>query len=607
MLIGVLACLYALACGASPASARDAVVRSFDGTPIVVHFFGPATPPPGGRAPTVLVGATYPSPGETRADLDVGDRIGLATLRNAGYNVVTFDPRGLGGSGGAVMFDSPSHEARDARAIIDYVAAQPESLLDGPGDPRVGMSGTSYGAGIQFITAALDRRVDAIVPDLGWHSLATALHRSGAVKTGWLAALCGLDVVPGAVDGKATAADVRPLTTAPELKAACLEGVGGAPSKATAKWLADHGPGALVKQIRAPVLITQGTQDTLFSLDQAVANHAALRRSGVPLKMLWYCGGHVACPSSAGDPRHVARAGLAWLNRWLRGDPSVDTGPAFEWQAGDGAWRSGPGFPLAPDGTLDAVGSGTLKIAARDSPKRGLGRVALPSRRAVQARFPAPRRGADILGAPRVRMIYRGRARPVRTHLYAQIVDADAKRVVDGQATPLPVTLDGRQRTIERPLEAIVLRADAKSSLRLQITGGAATYELQRSRGTVSVLGVSGFLPLVDAGTLARRVVVRTPRRPRVTVSARRDGSRTRLVLRARMTSRPCRGTITFVVRTSRRPYLYNGRLRSASCRARRIVRVPAGRGTLLRVSGTFNGNRELKARTGKLLSRRAP
>ena len=63
------------------ASARDDVVTSFDGTPIVVHFFDAATLPADGRAPTVLVGPPYPTPGETRAELDVGDRIGLATLR----------------------------------------------------------------------------------------------------------------------------------------------------------------------------------------------------------------------------------------------------------------------------------------------------------------------------------------------------------------------------------------------------------------------------------------------------------------------------------------------------------------------------------------------
>jgi len=255
-------------------------VTSFDGTPIAVHLYGPTTPLAGGTAPTVLVGSPYPSPGETRAGEDAGDRIGLATLRGAGYNVLTWDARGIGASGASTMFDSPAVEGRDVRAIIDFVAAQPEAQLDGPGDPRIGMSGTSYGATIQYIAAALDGRVDAIVPDIGWESLTTALRRGGAVKTGWLAGLCGLDAVPGAIDGKASAADVKPATASDELKAACLEGVRGRLSKRSRKWLADHGPGSLIGSIRAPALIMQGTTDTLFPLDQASEAFAALRRSG---------------------------------------------------------------------------------------------------------------------------------------------------------------------------------------------------------------------------------------------------------------------------------------------------------------------------------------
>ena len=605
-LIAVLSCACALVATPAAASARDGVVTSFDGTPIVVHFFGPATPPPAGRAPTVLVGATYPSPGETRGDLDVGGQIGLATLRSAGYNVLTFDARGLGRSGGAVMFNSPAFEARDTRAIVDFVAAQPEALLDAPGDPRVGMTGSSYGAGIQLLTAALDQRVDAIVPDSGWHSLATALHRDGAVKTGWLAPLCGLDVVAGAVEGMAKLADVRPLSTSAEMKAACVEGVAGAPSKASAKWLADRGPGALVQQIRAPTLIMHGTQDTIFPLDEAIANYAALRDQGVPVKMIWYCGGHVACPLPAGDPRHLARAGLAWLNRWLRRDATVVTGPAFEWQADDVTWRSGTDFPLAPAGTLDALGAGTLKVAARDSPQRGLGRSALPARNAVEARFPTPSGDADdLLGTPLVRLIYRGRATPARTHLYAQVVDTDAKRVAGGQATPLPVTLDGRERTIERPLQAIALRGDANSSLRLQVTPGAATYELQRSKGTVTVYGVTGSLPLVDAGGSGRGALARTPKRPSVALSLRREGRTVRVGLRARLGSRPCSGTVTFVVRTRRRPHVRIARLRADPCRATNVVRLRASPGALVRVSTTFNGNSELEPRAGWVLIRR--
>ena len=79
-------------------------------------------------------------------------------LRAEGYNTLTWDPRGIGGSGGIVNFDSPDFEARDVQALIDFVATAPEALLDGPNDPRVGMSGSSYGGGIQLATAAIDAR-----------------------------------------------------------------------------------------------------------------------------------------------------------------------------------------------------------------------------------------------------------------------------------------------------------------------------------------------------------------------------------------------------------------------------------------------------------------
>jgi ABC-2 type transport system ATP-binding protein len=597
-----------MATWAAPAFARDAVVTSFDGTPIAVHFFTPTMPPAGGAAPTVLVGSTYPSPGETRIDEDSGDRIGLATLRGAGYNVVTWDPRGIGASAGSIMFDSPAVEGRDVRAIIDFVAVQPEAQLDAPGDPRIGMSGTSYGATIQYITAALDARVDAIVPDIGWESLTTALRRGGAVKTGWLAALCGLDAVPGAVDGKATEADVQPASAGAELKAACLEGTRGSLSKASRTWLADHGPGSLVSQVRAPALILQGTTDTLFPLDQASAAFAALRKNGVPVSMLWYCGGHVACDSDPGDPRMLARAGLAWLQRWLRPDPSVDTGPPFQWLADDGVWRSGPDFPLAAAGSLDAVGSGSLKIAAKDSPLRGLGRAAAPARNSVDARFPAPAAEADLVGNPRVRLVYRGRAKPERTFLYAQIVDGEADRVLGGLATPLPVILDGRERSVSRPLEAIAEHGGPASLYRLQITPGAATYELQRSRGRVSVYGAFGSLPLVDATRSGYGFIRRTPTRPRITVTSRRsrrDGRDARVSLRVRLPVRPCAGSITFVVHTSRRPYVYNTTLTPRPCRAARKVTLRARRGSRLRVTATFNGSPELKPRDSRTLSRR--
>ena len=106
-----------------------------------------------------------------------------APLRKAGFNVLTWDSRGFGESGGVVTVDYKDNEGRDAVALIDWLAKQPEAQLDKAGDPRVGMHGVSYAGGIECVTAAIDKRVDAIAPAISWHSLLTALYREDTAKT----------------------------------------------------------------------------------------------------------------------------------------------------------------------------------------------------------------------------------------------------------------------------------------------------------------------------------------------------------------------------------------------------------------------------------------
>src|SRR3954447_23435165 len=194
MAAGTAVMLCALA--AVPAAfARDATVTSFDGTQIAVHVFPAAGLAAGAKAPTVLFGPGWGSGGETddESATDTGTGIvGVGPLRHAGYNVVTWDPRGFGSSRGTVEGDSPAFEGRDVQPIIAFVARQPEAQLDAPGDPRLGMSGGSYGGGIQLVTGALDRRVDAIVPDTPRQSLVTSLYKQQTVKTGWASLLFGL-------------------------------------------------------------------------------------------------------------------------------------------------------------------------------------------------------------------------------------------------------------------------------------------------------------------------------------------------------------------------------------------------------------------------------
>ena len=127
---------------APAAQARDQNVTSFDGTQIVTHFFPAKGLAPGAKAPTILVGHGWAGRGATDIDGGTGEgtqgQTAIGDLHRAGYNVLTWDARGFGGSGGTVNVDGPDFEARDVQSLITFVANQPESRLDAAGDPRLG-------------------------------------------------------------------------------------------------------------------------------------------------------------------------------------------------------------------------------------------------------------------------------------------------------------------------------------------------------------------------------------------------------------------------------------------------------------------------------------
>ena len=98
----LITCVLALP---AAALARDATVESFDATSISLHFFPAEGLGPGDRAATVLVGPGFGQPGEidqNSASLEAVGNVGVGPLRQAGYNVLTWDPRGFGTSGGQV-------------------------------------------------------------------------------------------------------------------------------------------------------------------------------------------------------------------------------------------------------------------------------------------------------------------------------------------------------------------------------------------------------------------------------------------------------------------------------------------------------------------------
>ncbi len=601
-----VAALLALLAGAPPASARDVNVRSFDGITIRAHFYPASNRAGSERVPTVLIGPGYPTQGDTNFDGDTSDQIGQRALRAEGYNTLTWDPRGIGGSGGVVNFDSPDFEARDVQALIDFVATTPEALLDGPNDPRVGMSGSSYGGAIQLATAAIDGRIEAIVPDVTWFNLGSGFFPDGAMKTPFPVIICGSGTangVPGNLLGPAAAVLDR---AAGQLKAACLESLGGAVNPPSRQWFIDRTPAGLREKINIPTLLTQGTVDTVFGLSEAVSNYKVLRNKGVPVKMMWYCGGHGKCTTSTGEEGRLRRAGLNWLDRYVKKNTAADTGPAFEWLADDGVWRAGGDYPLPSAGTIEANGADfkTLGVSIVDSTSSGRdGFAATPSPNAVTVGFDPPPAGSDIVGAPRLSITYKGNTLGPNTFLYAQIIDANANRVIGSQVTPLPVVLDDRVRTVERALEPIAAHAGSNAQYRVQITPGTGVYGKQGSVGGVVLRKVSASLPLVIAGggTTARR----TPKAFRLSVSSRRADGRARVRISSRLRSKPCSGTVTLRVTAADRTTRTTVRVPS-SCRISKVVRLRVSRGTRITVRAKFNGNASLKARSAKRVSVRA-
>jgi ABC-2 type transport system ATP-binding protein len=381
----------------------DTVVGPADDThcDVVADLYTPAGATAADPAPAVLTTNGFGGSKDHQ-------RAMATALAQRGYVVLSYSGLGFGGSGCRIELDDPDWDGKAGSQLVSFLAGTKAAkdgtrvgdvLLDGPGDPRVGMIGGSYGGQIQYAVAGRDPRVDTIVPIITWNDLAYSLTPNnadltsgvtsstpGVAKYQWAALFTLLGVADGFQQFQADPS--RVVTTCPNFDdrvcPGVLEaGITGAPSPTTLGLLRHASVSSYIKQIKIPTLLLQGEADTLFNLNEAVATYDALRAQGTPVKMVWQSWGHshsAPAPGELGDgdggysptdaAGHLTAEGRVveeWLAHYLRGEPAA---PALDFTyfrdwvpySGDAtpAYGRAPAYPAGEDRAFRLSGTDGL-------------------------------------------------------------------------------------------------------------------------------------------------------------------------------------------------------------------------------------------------------
>ncbi|MFI5430013.1 CocE/NonD family hydrolase [Aeromicrobium sp. UC242_57] len=488
--------------------------------------------------------------------------IGKAFARR-GYVVLSYSGLGFGGSGCKITLDDPDYDGRAASQLVSFlggksgiafkdakhtVAAPTLKIVrrdkrDHAGkkranDPRVGMVGGSYGGQVQYAAAAVDKRIDTIVPLITWNDLSYSLSPNntsqtsgvstatpGAAKLVWALGFSGLGVVNGLNN---LPADPSRIVGCPNFAtfvcpALVTAAVTGSLDATSIAHLRHASVASYIKRVTIPTLVIQGQNDTLFNLNEGAATYTALRKQRTTTKMIWINGGH----SGANAPgeldfktvnpanQHVAKRVATWFDRYLKGK-KVHTGPQFSyfrnWVKYSGiatpAYASASTYPVGKATTYYLSGTSLRATTAGIAPGKQsfltpvaglptstdpldvigsslpLPEVDLPGTFATWTGTPLTR-NLDVVGSPSLRLkvdapstaLTQGAGPNGQLVLFVKLLDVDAAgkaRFIRNLVAPVRVADASKPFTVRLP--GIVHRFAKGHSVRLVVAGGSTNY-----------------------------------------------------------------------------------------------------------------------------------
>jgi putative CocE/NonD family hydrolase len=357
---------------------RDVRIVTADGVELSTDIYHPDV---AGPVPTLMQRTCY--------DKDVmAPWIGITDAVEHGYRVVFQDCRGSGKSTGDAGF---FEEAADGRTTGDWIAEQP--WFDG----RLGTFGGSYMTFTQWAFASTKPPyLKAMSISLGAADRTTAWFPGNSFAfdmcLSWSRSRL-LGVGESFAKPEETAQALQSGFDHLPLGEADVVGA-GLKIPWWQDWM-DHPHGDpywseldfrdTLDWLSIPVMFLDGWYD--YPLPHLLRDHATFDRTGSPHKLVvgpWVHAG--------GDPDVSRTAELAWFDRWLKGDESVDTGAAVSiFVMPDVGWRDLPSWPppsqqqrlyLQPSGALSSApapeGAGaTLFTYDPANPTPSLGGTAL--------------------------------------------------------------------------------------------------------------------------------------------------------------------------------------------------------------------------------------